>query len=134
MSKRAAIILAFVALVVGILAGGWGLGLFYSRLTGRLIIGQLTSEAVMNVAELKMLRAGGSTNAVELLEIRLDGDLIGLTPFLTDRREFDSDPTYAKAIQKVKDYRTKFPRKSDSPELDAGTVKAFDLLNGQTNH
>jgi hypothetical protein len=38
------------------------------------------------------------------------------------------------ALQTVKDYRTKFPRKSDSAELDADADKAFDLLNGQKEH
>jgi len=134
MSKRAAIILAVAALFVGVVAGGWGVGVFYSRFTGRLVIGSLTSDAVMSVAELKMLRAGSNTNASELLEIRLDGDLVGLTPFLADRREFDRDPSNIKALQKVRDYRTQYPRKSGSPELDAGADKAFDLLNGQTDH
>ena len=134
MSKRAAIILAVAALFVGVVAGGWGVGVFYSRLTGRLVIGSLTSDAVTSVVELKHLRGGDTTNTIELLEIRLDGDLIGLTPFLDDRRALDRDPSYIRSLQKVKDYRTQFPRKSDSPELDAGADKVFDLLNAQTNH
>jgi glucose dehydrogenase len=134
MSKRAAIILAVLTLLIGIVAGGWAVGLFYGRLTTRLIVGQLTAEASTTTVILKRLRAGNTTNAVELLEIKLDGDLIGLGAMLADPREFKRDPQYIKTIQMVRDYRTQFPRKSGSPEVDAGADKAFDLLNGQTNH
>jgi hypothetical protein len=134
MSKKAAIILAVAALFIGIVAGGWSVAFYYGRFTGWMVTSNLTSDAVTSVAEIKMLRAGQTTNTVELLEMRIDGDLIGLTPFLADRREFDRNPSNIKALQTVKDYRTKYPRKSESAELDAAADKAFDLLNGQTNH
>jgi hypothetical protein len=134
MSKNAAIILAVITLLIGVVAGGWAVGIFYGRLTTRLIIGQLTAEASTTTVTLKRLRAGNTTNAVELLEIKLDGDLIGLGAMLTDPRELKSDPQYIKTLQMVRDYRTQFPRKSSSPEVDAGADKAFDLLNGQTNN
>jgi len=134
MRKRTAIIFAVAALFVGVVSGGWAVGYFYSRFTSRLVLSSLTSEALSSVYELKNLRAGDTTNTIEILEIRLDGYLIGLTAFLDDRREFDRDPSYVKSLQKVKDYRTHFPRKTDSPEVDAGADKVFDLLNGQTNH
>ncbi len=134
MSKKAAIILAVMTLLIGIAAGGWAVGMFYSRLTARLIVGQLTAEASTTTVTLKRLRAGNTTNAVELLEIKLDGDLIGLGAMLADPREFKSDPQHIKTLQMVKDYRAQFPRKTGWPEVDAGADKAFDLLNGQTNH
>ena len=134
MSKRAAIILAVVTLLVGIVAGGWAVADFYGHFTMRLILGQLTAEASTTTATLKRLRAGNTTNTVELLEIKLDGDLIGLGAMLTDTLELKSDPQYIKTLQMVRDYRTQFPRKSGSPEVDAGADKEFDLLNGQTNH
>jgi hypothetical protein len=68
------------------------------------------------------------------LEIKLDGDLISLGAMLADPRELKSDPQYTETLQMVRDYRTQFPRKSSSPEVDAGADKVFDLLNGQTNH
>jgi hypothetical protein len=132
MSKRTAIILAVAALIVGVVAGGWSVAFYYNRVTSWVVITKMTSEATMSVAEIKMLRAGQVTNTTELLETTIDGDLVGLTPFLTDRREFDRDPSNIKALQTVKDYRAKFPRKTDSAEFDANVAKAFDLLDGQT--
>ena len=134
MSKRAAIILAVAALIIGVVAGGSSVAFLYGRFTGWMVTSNLTSDAATSVAEIKMLRAGQITNTVQLLETRIDGDLIGLTPFLSDRREFDRYPSNIKSLQTVKDYRAQFPRKSDAPELDAGADKAFDLLNAQTNH
>ena len=134
MSKRAAIILAVAALFVGVVAGGWSVAFYYNRVTSWVVITKMTSEAMMSVAELKMLRTGQTTNTMELLETTIDGDLVGLTPFLNDRREFNRYPSNIKALQTVKDYRTKFPRKTDSAEFDAYAAKAFDLLNGQTEH
>ena len=132
MSKRAAIILAVAALLVGVIAGGWSVAYFFSRFAGQPVISSLSADAAMSVAELRRLRAGYTTNVVQVLEIKLDGDLIGLTPFLDDPSAFNRDPMNLKTLQIVKDYRTQFPRKTDSPELDAAADKAFDLLNGQT--
>ena len=134
MSKRATIIIAVLALIVGAVAGGWSVAVVYDRLTSRLVIGSLTAEASTTVAELRRLRAGDVTNVVELLEIKVDGDLIGLNPFLADPREFNRDSRYVDALKMVRDYRAEFPHKSGMPEVDAGAAKAFNLLDGQTNH
>ena len=134
MSKRAAIILAVSALVIGVVAGGWSVAFYYNRLTSWMVISNVTSDAVTSIAEIKMLRGSQTTNTIQILETRIDGDLIGLTPFLAEKQEFDRYPSNIKALQTVKNYRTKFPRKSDSPELDAAADKAFDLLNGQAEH
>jgi len=133
MSKRVAIIIAAAAFLVGVVAGGWSVGAFYNRLTSRLLIGSLTSDAITTVDDLRRLRAGDATNVVELLEIKLDGDLIGLDTFLADPREFTRDPLYVKSLQKVRDYRTEFPHKTDSPDVDRGVAEAFTLLDAQTN-
>lgn len=134
MSKKAGIILAVAALLIGIVGGGWIVAFYYGRLTGWMVTSNLTSDAVTSVAQVKMLRAGQITNTVELLERRIDGDLIGLTPFLVDRQEFYRNPSNIKALQTVKEYRAKYPRKSESAELDGAADKAFDLLNEPTNH
>src|ERR1035441_4127282 len=93
MSKRAAIIRAVAALFVGVVAGGWSVAFYYNRVTSWVVITKMTSEAMMSVAELKMLRTGQTTNTMELLETTIDGDLVGLTPFLNDRREFNRYPS-----------------------------------------
>ena len=130
MSKKAAIILAVAALLVGVIAGGWSVAALYGRITSRVVIGSLTSDASMAVVQLKHLRAGDTTNVIELMEIKLDGDLIGLTPFIDDPRELKSDPVYFDTLRHVRDYRTQFPHKSDLPETD----KIFTLLDEKPVH
>jgi hypothetical protein len=134
MSKSAAIILSTITLLVGVAAGGWGAAIFYGHLMTRLCINSLTGEASTTVATLKRLRAGDETNAVELLELKLDGDLIGLGGFLADPHELKSDPLYIKTLQMAKDYRVQFPHKTDSPDIDQSVTKTFALLDAQTNH
>ena len=134
MSKRAAIILAVATLLIGIVAGGWTVGASFGRLTTRLMVGQLTAEAGTTTATLKYLRAGENTNAVRILEMSLDNDLTGLGLMLDDPRLLKSHPQYIETLQTVRSYRIQFPRKSGSPEADAGADKVFELLNGQTNH
>ena len=134
-SKPAAIILAVVALLVGVVAGGWSVAAFHGRLTSRLFISSLTLDTSTTVDTLRRLRAGDTPNAVELLEIQLDGDLIGLgTFFIADPRELKRDPSYSRTLQMARDYRAQFPRKSRSPKIDEDVAKAFTLLDEQTKH
>lgn len=130
MSKRAAIILTVAALLVGVVAGGWSVAALYGRLTSRVIIGSLTSDASMTVAQLKHLRAGDTTNVIELMESKLDGDLIGLTPFIADPHDLKSDPVYFDTLRHVRDYRARFPHKSELPDTD----KIFTLLDEKPTH
>ena len=134
MSKQATAIIAVVSFVSGALVATWCAVAFYTQLTSQLVVGSSTSDAVMTVFELRSLRANNATNAVESLEIKLDVDLIGLTTYLGKPYGFNRDPSYAKALQMVRDYRIEYPHKSVVPEVDAGVTNALKLLDGQTNH
>jgi hypothetical protein len=83
---------------------------------------------------LKWLRAGKTTNVVELMEVSLDGDLIGLGAFLRDPHELKSDPVSIRVLQRARDYRTQFPHQSGSPVVDQAIIGAFHLLDGQKAH
>ena len=110
--------------IIGAVCGGWGVGHY---LTWKLITGSLAADTGMTISTLERLRSGKETNAVELLEIKLDGDLVGLGAFLTEVSKSRRDPTHIKILKMAKDYRTKFPR-----EMDAATseciANAFVLL------
>src|SRR5580692_7407300 len=87
MSKRAVIILTVIALIIGVVAGGWGVAAFFNHAAKRII--QHTNEVSIHshiaganeaVDALKYLRAGHTTNAVESLEMNLELNLIYLEP------------------------------------------------------
>ncbi len=134
MSKTRAFLLALAALVIGAVAGGGGVSKFWGRFTGDLSAGSMAAEASTTVGILKRLRAGDSTNAVELLEIKLDGALIGLGAFLPNIPEARRDPLHIKVVRTARDYRAQFPRTNDSPEIAEGVAHAFTLLDGQSRH
>jgi hypothetical protein len=135
MSKPATILISLVTLLVGILVGGWTANKYHRDSNTRLILGNLNAEACSTVFTLQFLQTGRTTNAVAFLEEKLDCDLIGFSGImLAEPHELNRDPSYLTTFEAVKEYRTRFPHKSDSPEIDAEADKAFDLLNGQTKH
>jgi uncharacterized protein YneF (UPF0154 family) len=131
MSRRAAILFATASFLVGLIGGGWSVDAYWNHFANQFCINTMTAEAGMTLSELKWLRAGKTTNAFELMEVTLDGNLIGLGDFLADPRELKRDPSSIVILQKAKDYRTRYPHKSGDPVLDEGTAKAFHLLDGQ---
>lgn len=74
------------------------------------------------VGILRRLREG-NTNLIEMLESSVDTSIVSLTHF--DKLGVEQQ----KALQLAKQYRAKYPRKTDSPQKDAevarvlGTVK-----------
>lgn len=83
----------------------------------------------MTVAVLNRLRAGNTTNAVECLELTLDGDLLDLGALL-DPRELQRAPMNIVALQMVRDYRARFPHKFGSPEVEKAAEKAMRFTVG----
>lgn len=143
MSKRAAIFLAVLALILGAIAGGWIVTAIYSHRTNRMImdykyrenqmaISSLTSDAEIRVHELRHLRAGNTSNMIEEEEGFLEGDLINLELYVADRNDIVWYPPYMDAIREVKAYRSEFPPK-EPPSVEKGVAEVFTLLDGQTN-
>jgi len=130
MKKTTAFLLALVAFIVGAACGGWGVLHYYGRFTETWAINSLAGDASTTLSTLGQLRSGGDTNAVELLEIKLDGDVVGLGAFLADIPESRRDSTDVKILKAARDYRVKFPRKTGSAS-DEGVARAFDLVKGQ---
>jgi hypothetical protein len=78
------------------------------------------TDASFDVRLLTDLRSGKTNDAIELLETRLDGSLM---PFA-----FDHDSTNDKLLERAKEYRSRYPHKSGSPEIDAAVARAFESL------
>jgi hypothetical protein len=134
MSKKSSIILAIAAFFVGLFIGAQGVVFFYGHLTSRQIIASNQAETATTVVLLKELRAGNTTNAIEILETRLDCALMEFGSIFTDPREMKLDPMYIKTLQRARDYRIQFPHKSGLPAVDEATAKTFGLLDAPTGH
>jgi hypothetical protein len=132
MSKRTAIILAVASLIIGAVIGALAAADFYGRAAERTIISSLTAETCTTLSTLKFVRAGKFESALELQEIKLDGDLTGLGVLLPDSREL-KEPMYLKTVHMAQDYRVRFPRGNNLSPSASGTAKAFNLLKKQTD-
>jgi len=143
MNKRSATVLAVVALIVGVVAGGWSVAAVYKHRINRMIadykyqknemgIGRLTADADRRVFQLRYLRAGNTTNVIKDEEFELENDLIDLELYLPDSNEFRSYPPYMDSLRDVKAYRAQFPYKWPS-SVEEGVSEVFTLLDVQTN-
>jgi hypothetical protein len=120
---RQKIFLAAAALVAGI-AAGWPAGWYFGFSAGR---NDILKEWVYNdakdvqaqLAVLKALRQKNAPQAIELLETRLDDQLVQFNPqepysFLTAREKTE----LRKTVLEAKDHRAAFPRESKRKFVD----------------
>ena len=134
MSKTRALILAVAALVIGGVIGGWGVFRFGVRFTSDLATSTMAAQATTTVRTLDCLRAGNTNGAIKLLESDLDGALIGLGASIPDIPPSRHDPLYLKAVQLARDYRAKFPRTDNPPEVTEAITRTFNLLDEKSGH
>jgi hypothetical protein len=122
------IVVTFLAFLCGGIAGAY---LTYQTANYFFIDTSMLEQAVSAEIETKALQGlrendiGGST---KLLEARLDSRVVSL-----GTNESYSDETnmaIKRAIQQAREYRIKFPRKTDFPSTDA---KVGEVLNSQEN-
>lgn len=131
---RSALLLAFTTLMIGAIAGGWTVGWIQARITTHWAGVSSAAEASTTVWTLERLRSGNTTKAVELLESKLDGALIGLGASLSSTPESRRDPALIKTLQSAREYRARFPRKTENPEIDEAVARVFALLDRKTEH
>lgn len=77
-------------------------------------------DASLYVRFLTYLRSGKTNAAIELIETRLDGAIMQFS--------HDHDSQYDKMLLRVKEYRTSYPHKSGTPDIDEAVARAFDFL------
>jgi len=106
-------------------AGQTNLAVEVSELAGAFMVSDLTYQVRTDVGTLRRLRSG-NTNLIELLEDSLDWSLVSLS-------HFELGPRQIKALEAAKQYRLKFPRKTENPELDAEVARAL-ALSGSNKH
>jgi len=119
--------------VVAFLAGGVGGGIaggyvgiyFVSRFfADSTVLGQ-SNDTQTHVTVLQHLRDGNTTKATEHLETVLDGNIISLSP--TEGLSERTNQAVAKSIQKAKEYRSQYPRRTQYPEVDKGVSEILGL-------
>jgi hypothetical protein len=111
------------AFIVGGISGGWSI----ANMSKRLIYLQETEEAATDVALLNRIRSKNITNAVDVLETKLDISLARLGSDFKDIPKTDR-VNVLKTIQMAKDYRDKFPQKNAFPGLNQAISNAFSLV------
>jgi lipid-binding SYLF domain-containing protein len=89
---------------------------------------QYTADASLAIALLEQLRAKYSTEAVELVEMRLDGALIGLSSSLSAMPKPERPAIALQTLQRAKEYRTRFPRKVADPTIEEELTRGWKLL------
>ncbi|MDB6124383.1 MAG: hypothetical protein JWQ71_3376 [Pedosphaera sp.] len=77
---------------------------------------------------LKALREGRTTNAIELLEGRLDTDIIGLAASFKEMPEAQQEWLGLHSLSEARWYRDKYPHKHRYQNVDDGVAQAFELL------
>jgi hypothetical protein len=90
-------------------------------------------KAVMDVGILNRIRSNNVTNAIELLEIEVDGSVETLGLWLNEMPKLRLDADQLKALRKVKDYRDKFPHTNEYPELNRIISNTLSLADVKTN-
>jgi hypothetical protein len=121
MSNTKAIILACISLILGIVIGGGLVGYWtvrYMKFAALAMEAVSESGAAQSVMRLDDLRRGDAQFPVESLEVQLDSDLIGLWGFYKDTPADKRDAHLLKLLAKIRDYRAKYPRKTEHPEID----------------
>jgi hypothetical protein len=127
MSKKLAITLIVTAFVVGAIGGGWSVGYIFNHITMRLIYMSETANAGTDVALLNRIRSNNVTNAVDVLETKLDTSVGMLGFYFKDIPESERVEV-SKTLQEVKAYRDKFPHTNDYPEINQAISNAFLLV------
>jgi len=104
-------------------------------LTDKTISSSAEAHASENISVLESLRKGDTNAAINLLEIRLDGDLITLQATDGAKKPSEIDPSLVKTLGRAANYRTKFPHTSGSIEVDStvSNVLVIPSKAGRTN-
>ena len=127
MKRTTVAILCAVTFSIGAAAGAYG-GLKY----GAKVLGEMANtwdamRATANVGSyvrgLESIRTGNNDVATKILEAQLDNELITLGALPREALPGSAPGV----LQRAKDYRTKFPRKSSGPEAEAAIQRALAI-------
>ena len=125
--KAALVLGAIMIAIAAVLVGGYGA----SQLTATYLVDRNIDKDARDmqrqVKALQQLRAGDLAEAIELLESRLDDNLVLLDP----QKPYEglgeqTRSNIRQAINAAKDYRARYPRSSSRPHVDDMVRHLFD--------
>jgi hypothetical protein len=103
------------------------LKLFYEYSNASIAL-QHSADIGMMLHILMALREGRTTNAIELLEGRLDTDIIGFAASFKEMPQEQREWLGLHSLSEARWYRDKFPHKHPYQNVDDGVAQAFKLL------
>jgi hypothetical protein len=132
MTRTKGILLGIAAFAAGVVAGG----AYTIRIADEFVaqMGEMEADrdsmsseggVYMEVRLLENLRSGDNTKAIATLESQLDRNLISLGLVPEQRRKERT----LKALRVAKEYRERFPRATDHPQVDASVQRTLDLVH-----
>jgi lipid-binding SYLF domain-containing protein len=91
------------------------------------ITSQQTADASTTLLILERLREQRTAEAIELLEARLDGALINLGAAMAATPPAERVPSPFDTLQRAREYRTEFPRRTGHTNIDDRVARAWQL-------
>jgi hypothetical protein len=123
MTRARAALLSVLTFVIGAVVGGGVLAWSYSMFVMEPVVANsAAAEAGNNLVVLESLRSGDIEKAITMLEIYLDGHVVvlGLLP------ESSMDPMKSRLLNRVAQYRARFPRHSTDAEIDKAVADVLE--------
>ena len=125
-SKLTLIVAVVVALVVGFLAGRYQAGRVWNSSFEWFVHTDASNQAHFWIRALSYLRDGQQEKAADFMEARLDGSLLTFITYERLRPE-ERNEAGMRAIQVARDYRSKHPFQSTTPEIRDGVQRVLAL-------
>jgi hypothetical protein len=91
---------ALAGVAIGAFGASWYWTDFYARFMTYGLVARTEADIVSRVSVLEHMRAGRTEHATNLLEVLLDGDLIGAGALARDRHEFSANTRRAVALER----------------------------------
>jgi hypothetical protein len=130
MKKYVTFLLPIATLVIGLVGGWFATAHSYNQW----IASYMKTSASVNLdarcRALSQLRAGNTNQAVETLEIEMNGDILTFGSFLRDMPADEHRAADMKLLAAVRDYRAVHPWKTaDYPDVDKAVAEVFALVS-----
>ena len=110
MSTRRTSLLAIAALVVGLVAGGFVTSRFYQGHLNQFAADSAAAGVGSAYSALHRLRDGRTNDAIELLEIDLDGHMLALESMLEEVPQRGHNTNSVRLLERARAYRVAHPR------------------------
>ncbi|MEI8291021.1 MAG: hypothetical protein WCH99_16270 [Verrucomicrobiota bacterium] len=133
MKKSHSFLLVVVALVMGATAGWFAAGHQYSKWATSFAAADTLPNLGDEYRALQSLRTGDTNGAIEMLEFRLDSEIVALSALAAEETDAKKRASYIRALIRIRDYRVAHPRKTDAPEIDQGVANAFAWVSKEAS-